>query len=153
VSSANDAPFCPGIPCPPGDDDDDVVGPIGCGPGTSGDKPTIITLEYTGAACAVPLANDQSGKAKCSDLGALPPAPGMVQIRATGNGDVYADFTNISIGDQIILTAPGKFKSNTIVRIEDLGGDSKQLLMIHTSCSKTLALDDEFGSLKVVDMQ
>ena len=91
-----DAPFCPGTPCPPGDDDDDdddsdsdsdsgsasaYAGHYYCSP-DSDTKLQSIVLEYTGEKCGS-TNNTQSGKVKCKDKvrGSL---PNQVQISAAG---------------------------------------------------------------------
>ena len=109
-----------------------------------------------------PLDMSSAGKAKCMDH-APPGLPDTVHVLATGKGDTYFD-GEVKLGGTgifpdppgtITLTPPNpgdKFASNTIIRISDLGGTRVQTLMVHTSCSKALNLDDQFGGLLVVDM-
>jgi hypothetical protein len=55
-------------------------------------------------------------------------------------------------GNLWALTAPDKLQSQSTFEIRDLGGALLQNVSLHTSCSKPLAVGDQFGSMKVVEM-
>jgi len=122
-------------------------------------RPVAIAFEYTGRACEDPLDNPQAGKngkakAKCS--GDLDGDEG-VTIQYTGKDP--SKFTlepmgPVSIGTEIRLTATGRRNlhadSNFLIMKDS---QTLQMLTIHTSCSKTLALGDEFGGLRVIEFE
>ena len=164
-SSGTTAPFCPGTPCPPdGDDDDDdddddsdsdsdsdsaYAGHYYCSP-DSDTKLQSIVLEYTGEDCDS-TENNQS-RVPCKDLRSL---PNHVQISATGRekGDKYTYFDSSSVfeGDEITLTPEavnGIMVKTTVVRIYD-AQELAQYVRFHTSCSQSLEVGDQFGSLLV----
>ena len=60
--------------------------------------------------------------------------------------------TNVPVGSTIEFThVNGELKGNTKFEISGPGGT--QLLHIHTSCSLSLACDDQFGSVKLVELE
>jgi hypothetical protein len=107
-----------------------------------------MKFEYTGEACAEPLANDQSGKATCSgDPGGMEPVQIINQEGSSAPGD-----ESLFVGDIVTLTPGGStFPSQTDIDVVE-GGQTLQSVSIHTSCSKPLSVGDVFGSLRLVEL-
>jgi len=116
---------------------------------TSDTKVGGITFMYTSDSCSA-TTNDQEGKAECSG-----PAPGEpVSIVVTRDADkvTASPNTGIFVGDTVSFThTDGKFGAET--KFDVVGSSGTQSLNIHTSCSKALAVGDQFGSMKVIDLQ
>jgi hypothetical protein len=118
-----------------------------------------MVLEYTGDDCSA-TTNDQEGKAKCSGdtFGTEP-----VDITITGkdvdkiavNG-VIGGTTGFDLGDLATFTnevdASGELKASTKFDVIGPGGVT-QSLTIHTSCSKALRCGDQFGGMKLVELE
>jgi hypothetical protein len=111
-------------------------------------RPVEVVFEYTGEDCKDPLANDQNGRAECSGD---PAGASDVSVLYTGKDP--GDFTLSQIGNEIRLTATGRSElhADSHFLILDSNGSTLQSLTIHTSCSKRLALGDEFGALRLVE--
>ncbi len=130
----------------------------GSGSGGGGDqacndchgKVTSIKFEYTGKGCGA-TTNDQEGRVMCYG-GADGAQPVSIQVTDDRGTALFANVSGISIGDVFEATAAAaglsEFKYNTKVTI-DYGLETVRL---HTSCSKPIALGDEFGSLRVVEI-
>ncbi len=105
-------------------------------------KPQALTFLYTGEACTASN-NRQLGKFVCSGL----PVAGSVPIQIMKDADkIRASLASIRIGDLVTFTTTEKkLKSNLEVNV---GG---QQLKIDTSCSKPLAIGEQFGSLRLVE--
>eukprot|EP00039_Didymoeca_costata_P007520 m.100759 g.100759 ORF g.100759 m.100759 type:complete len:1147 (-) comp13722_c0_seq2:122-3562(-) len=104
-----------------------------------------ITLEFQGSNCVFDYCNDQP-----SDKWSVSGNVGLrdnVYIRSTS--DAYASHGNIAIGERFTIE---DFKSETKVSLFVSQGSSYPLseITFHTSCSKPLSVNDQFGSLKVV---
>ncbi len=102
-------------------------------------------FEYTGGDCTI--TNTQGGKATCD--GAIPGefvdvsslSDGLERvISVDSEGTVTVAFTHSS----------GQFSSTTGFTVQ--GTDGNQVLEIHTSCSKPLAVGDQFGSMRLVEL-
>lgn len=131
-------------------------------------KPQQLIFEYTGDDCTETSNNPQEGKFECSGdpAGAAP-----VQVVCDdGDCSVDPDTQTIIIGGELTLNGSGgkskktgskkkktgrkqadkfdKFGSETNIQI--IQGGTLQYLNIHTSCSKPLAVGDQFGSLLLV---
>jgi hypothetical protein len=124
----------------------------GDGPGTSCDsRPFEIIFEYTGDSCAA-TTNTQAGTLTCAGD---PAFADPVSVVYTGNdpADItVSPMSGIGVNSLFALTATGRdeLHSNSPLEITDAGG-VLQSLSIHTSCSKPLALGDQFGSLRVIE--
>ncbi|MCZ6774313.1 MAG: hypothetical protein O7G83_20335, partial [Proteobacteria bacterium] len=113
-------------------------------------KPKSLTLRYTGGTC--PGANSQGGKAKCDDIG---PLSDTIQVIITGKDASKFMFlpdaivTRDTADDSFTLSRSDgtDFKAGTKLELKDNMGTLLQKLEIHTSCSATLAVGDEFGGL------
>ncbi len=112
-------------------------------------KLTRLVLEYTGDDCSA-SDNDQGKKSKCS--GGAPGAP--IGVVATGKsaGDFnISPSSGVNVGDQVEITHDNiEFKASTKLRLN--GPDDDQDITIHTSCSRALRCDDQFGGMKVVGL-
>jgi cysteine-rich repeat protein len=118
-------------------------------------KVTSLTLEYTGEGCSA-TTNAQEGKVACEG-GASFAAP--ISITASGKAGKkgsssgnWGSFQGVVIGDRITFTAENggadKFDADTFIDINN----GLERITFHTSCSKPLALGDQFGSVRVVGM-
>ncbi len=119
-----------------------------------------LSFVFTGAACAVPLANAQEGKATCSDVGAVPLTSRVIVTKESDLGDalVAPSFfdDSVTVGDIFTASASAagenSFKSDTYVYVLDPATSALlQEVQFHTSCSKPLGLNDEFGAVQIVD--
>jgi hypothetical protein len=112
-----------------------------------------MVLEYNGQACQVPLPNPQSGEAKCSGDATGATNVGVVYAGKFGYAHQVTPASGINDGDRIrvssTLNSGGLFPNQKLI-IVDSGG-VKQTVEFHVSCSKPLALGDEFGSFKLVE--
>jgi hypothetical protein len=122
------------------------------------EKPSVVSLRYVGGSCAE-TTNTQYGTVECAgDAGANEPVRITVSENSDGSGHVFLDTitTTVDLGEVIDATAANAgtndFDSNVYIRIRDGGGATLQLLKIHTSCSKPLAIGDRFGAIQVVGL-
>ncbi len=117
-------------------------------------RPMQIVYEYTGDDCDA-TTNWQSDRVLCEPQD---PASGPLaaDVVITYVGSDAGTITMLPWGDPAdnlwALTAPEKLQSNSPFEIHDLGGALLQELSMHTSCSKPLAINDQFGALKVVEI-
>ena len=112
-----------------------------------------MVLEYNGQACQVPLPNPQLGEAKCSGDATGATNVGVVYAGKFGYAHQVTPASGINDGDRIRVTSTlqsgGLFPNQKLI-ITDSGG-VRQTVEFHVSCSKPLALGDEFGSFKLVE--
>jgi hypothetical protein len=116
-------------------------------------KPKALVFEYVGGDCVI--TNTQQGKAKCEVFAPLGTDPVEVfytgkdrkKIRVTPSGE------SVSVAGPVgsnVVTVEAAYRkelhSNTRLEIRR-GGAVLQKLEIHTSCSQTLNVGDQFGSL------
>ncbi|MCP4003584.1 MAG: hypothetical protein GY725_05260 [bacterium] len=126
------------------------VAPIGT-PCSS--RPSAVSIRYVGGGCA-DTTNDQSGAYTCvGDAGTAEP----VRIIVSEGGSTYLDTglpATQELGDisDALASAAGesKFPTNTDIRIYNSVGTEIEMLRIHTSCSKSLAIGDRFGAIQIV---
>jgi hypothetical protein len=114
------------------------------------ERPREIVFEYTQALC--PGNNPQLGRAVCEDFGTTVANVADVVITYVGSD---AGTITMTSPDGIFwtLSAPDKLQSQSTFEVRDaLTGELLQDVSLHTSCSKPLAVADEFGSMKVVTM-
>lgn len=124
-----------------------TVSPTGSAGGCETGKPVALAFQYTGGSC-LDTTNLQEGKLECDGdaAGAEP-----VRVRVAGKHgektEVEPSDESVEIGDTVMVIATHKkLKAETRLGIEQ-GGLVLQSLAIHTSCSKPLAVGDQFGSL------
>jgi hypothetical protein len=111
-------------------------------------RPMQIVFEYTGDDCSA-TNNLQENRVICDSL----TAPLAADVVITYVGSDAGTITMLPLGgNQWALTAPEKLQSNSPFEITDLGGVWQQSISMHTSCSKPLAINDQFGALKVVEI-
>lgn len=122
-----------------------------------GNKLQQIAVTYTGEGCQATMHSQDPNKVTCEGD---PLFESVVHIRATDRknpndtgGSVWFE-GNVALDAQFIIdaTAAGKskLKSNTYVHIFDTSsGDLLQTLKFHTSCSQSLFVGDQFGSIVV----
>jgi hypothetical protein len=137
------APPPPPVCTPPGD-------PIG----TPCDAKLVdMVLEYNGQACQVPLPNPQFGEAKCTGDATGATNVGVVYAGKFGYAHSVSPASGINDGDRIrvssTLTSGGLFPNQKLLISNSSG--VLQTVEFHVSCSKPLALGDEFGSFKLVE--
>ncbi len=117
-------------------------------------KPCLLTMEYTGEDCDE-TTNYQEGKVRCEGD---PMFTDPVFIRATDKSSPYDTSGKIWFSGVVALNGmfdieaanggEDKLKSDTYVYIFTADGNTLlQSVKFHTSCSKELHLDDQFGSL------
>jgi hypothetical protein len=115
--------------------------PLAC----NGDsKVAAITFEYMGGDCTDSLNQQDKPHERC-----VGPDPGGVSsVVATKD----ADKITIEVDGDLVTFShkDGKLRSDTAFNVT--GPLGTQSLKVHTSCSKPLAVGDQFGSMKVVDM-
>lgn len=119
-------------------------------------KPRALNLEYTGGSCAASQHAQTDGKFACS--GALAGQP-LVWIRASdsaspGSGAVFFEGL-VALGEvfEIDASAAGltRLKANTYLHVfAAQGGALLQSVQFHTSCSAPIALDDQYGAVRLV---
>jgi hypothetical protein len=111
-----------------------------------------MVLEYVGQDCQDPLANPQSGEAKCSGDATGAVNVGISYASHFGFAHKISPASNINDGDRIRVTSTmrGGLFPNQKYLISDSSG-VVQAIEFHVSCSKPLALGDEFGSLRLVE--
>ncbi len=138
------------IPPPPDPNQTMCVGPNSPAGTPCTGKLVEVVFEYTGKGCAGPLGNPQGDKATCSGDPAM---ANLVKIAYVGKDadkiSVTPDDMTVKIGNEVRLTATGRDRLHADSKFEISAGGVLQELKIHTSCSQTIALGDEFGSLKV----
>jgi hypothetical protein len=128
-----------------------VIQPGSCDDG----KATELVFEYTGDACDATtnyqLDNKGNAKFSCS------PEPGMSldalssviltkdadKLTAEINGNTLRIFRSDTLGE--------KLAAETKYVLTDTNGD-EQAQTLHTSCSKPLAVGDQFGALKLIQI-
>jgi hypothetical protein len=132
---------CSPVPEPPSDNCE-VLGAPNPSCASLG-KPTNLVFEYIGNACDA-AANNQGSKTSCTESGTL---TGDATI-SSDSSDLILSTGNLSIGDE--LTVSGKFGSTSLFSLVTATGT--QALNIHTSCSAPLEVGDEFGGLRLVEM-
>jgi uncharacterized repeat protein (TIGR01451 family) len=137
------APPPPPVCAPPGD-------PVG----TPCDAKLVdMVLEYNGQACQNPLPNPQSGEASCSGNATGATNVGVVYAGKFGNAHKVTPASGINDGDRIRVTSTlqsgGLFPNQKLLVTNSSG--VLQTVEFHVSCSKPLALGDEFGSFKLVE--
>jgi serine-aspartate repeat-containing protein C/D/E len=107
------------------------------------DKPTALVFEYTGAACSA-TTNFQDGEFKCEEIGSLGDLASVVMTKDADKIDVEI------IGNMVKIfrsdTLGKEFPSEIKYLITDTDGNT-QSQTLHTSCSKPLNVEDQFGSL------
>jgi hypothetical protein len=113
-------------------------------------KPTQVVFEYTGEPCSASNNSQDPGKATCSG-----PLMGETPIQVV----VTSDAVTVSPSTEVVSTGPpptlvtftataDRLKSEISFDIRQ-GGVTLQSLTVHTSCSQPLAVNDQFGSMRV----
>ncbi len=119
------------------------------------DKPKALTFRYTGEDCSA-TDNTQGDGDDCDDFGNLPDTVYIVagkQSDCDNNADETYFEGTVSVGEDFTIARPdgGDFASNTYFCIyNSQGGQLKQTIKIHTSCSKDLISGQQFGSLILI---
>jgi SdrD B-like domain/Secretion system C-terminal sorting domain len=123
-----------------------------------GSKPQTLTLTYNGDNCGNSSNSQSSDKWSCDDYNGGPSQTASVYIIASksadGSGSEIYFSGPVNAGDTFTASATNagltKFPSNTYFNIFSLAnGTLLQRVKIHTSCSVSLAVGDQFGSLVV----
>ena len=112
-------------------------------------KPFSLTFRYTGGGCAASDNDQKPRKTDCS--GAI---DNILPVTVTAGGgrrgnrpyDVLP--TTVGPGDDFTITPATKFKSSSVVTLDD--GSSTETIEFHTSCSQPLKVGDVFGSLTLI---
>jgi hypothetical protein len=111
-----------------------------------------MVLEYTGEDCSAST-NEQGKTARCSG-DPLIGSPADITVTKNANVISATPDTGIGIGDTVEFTSSsveGVLKANTNFEVSGPLGD--QTLRIHTSCSRALRCDDQFGAFKLVELE
>jgi hypothetical protein len=66
------------------------------------------------------------------------------------NEEVEIYFLSVLVNDSFTVTAEEKFGTETLASV--FFGSEEQILEIHTSCSKPIAVGDKFGSLLITNL-
>jgi hypothetical protein len=115
-------------------------------------KPNFITLQYDGGNCSSSTTTQPSGKFACSDSGGGPGTTDPVFV-VGGASDVFKG-TVFLAGTE--FTVPTGGKANTFLKIYTAdpaaGGQLRQSLQIHTSCSAPLIVGEKFGALVLTEL-
>ncbi len=112
-----------------------------------------IVFEYTGQACQHPLPNPQGGYADCSGDATGATDVGIVYTGPFRWWHRVSPASGLDDGDRFRVSrrwGKGGLWPLQSYKIVDAGG-VRQTVDLKVSCSKPLALGDEFGSLKVVE--
>jgi len=128
------------VPQPPAPGVDDCEGQV-----------IRAVFEYTGGPCGA-TTNDQSGKVKCS--GDLIGSPAGITVTKHADKIVASPSSGIGVGDTVTFydtSVEGVLKAET--KFEVAGPDGTQSLSLHTSCSRALNVGDQFGSMKLVELE
>lgn len=111
-------------------------------------KPHTLVFTYTGEDCTA-TTNTQEGKFICNDS---PPLPrGRVEVVYVGKDpnliEIVEKGESIPVGGTYTLDAFGRDRLHAESKMEiRQGGQVIQYLNVHTSCSKSLVVGDQFGS-------
>jgi hypothetical protein len=111
-------------------------------------KPSKLTFEYRVETCGSSN-NPQGGKAVCADPGSLT-NPAFILITDKSNpADAGAKrFFSGDVNEGATFDATGAFGADTYYHVFDVqDGTLRQTGKLHTSCSQTLEVGDQFGSL------
>ena len=107
-------------------------------------KPQALVFEYTGDGCAGSN-NSQSSKSKCSDS---VDGASMIGLRIAKGHYLQLSQDSVALGGEFTITSAKGFPSEIVLDL--ISGRLKESNKIHTSCSKPLAVGDQFGSLLLV---
>lgn len=120
-------------------------------------KARALTILYTGEDCSATTHNQESDKVQCEGD---PAFMGTVHIVAMDKENPDDNHAKIWFDGEVVLdttfeldafnAGERKLKARTYVFVYDLDGNLLQFVEFHTSCSQTLAEDDQFGSLRLV---
>lgn len=129
-----------------GSQDDDDPNSACCGPSK---KPGFLVFEVTGATCVLGssgLLEQGTSKSSCSpeDNDLLPSGPYSV----TAESKDGENFFGIEVGETFTVDFE-EFDSNTFLTLRK-GNEKLQEVKVHTSCSVSLLLNQEWGSFKLV---
>ena len=124
------------------------------GTGSTGDdcqgKVVEAIFEYTGDGCAA-TTNPQEGKSACSGNEVIGSPVDLVYTGKDPEKVVVTPDTDIELGDSVSFTnVDGELKAST--KFDVVGPDGTQSLEVHTSCSNSLNVGDQFGSMKLVEL-
>ncbi len=120
----------------------------------NGNKPDDLTFQYTGEDCSA--SDNTQDNDECDDFGDLPDTVYIVagkQSDCDNNADETYFEGFVSLGGEFVVQKPGggDLASNTYVCVyTGPGGQLKQKVKIHTSCSQDLFIGNQFGSLLLV---
>jgi len=125
-----------------GDDDDDDNDCDG--------KVLSMKLQYTGEGCDA-TNNFQEGKAGCLG-GAAGAEPVSVRVTDDRGTKVYADAGGVFLGDIVEATAANAGQNEFGTQTDIVIDNGLEDITLHTSCSKPLAVGDQFGSMLLVEL-
>jgi hypothetical protein len=117
----------------------ELITPSGCALG----KPTELVFDYTGDACSA-TTNLQESSFKCEETGAL---GNLVSVEMTKDANKFSVAVN-SNEVTIAYDDPEGEKMPSEIKYRITGSTVEtQSQTLHTSCSKPLNVDDQFGAL------
>ncbi|MCB0707061.1 MAG: T9SS type A sorting domain-containing protein [Saprospiraceae bacterium] len=125
----------------------------------NGEKPTTITVRYTGENCSATQTSQSSDKWNCSGDPAMDPSVYIIaNDDADPNDNDFVWFSGVvAIGDIYVIDAANagetKLKSKTFIHIfASQGGSLLQSVEFHTSCSQPLSADDQYGANELIEL-
>jgi hypothetical protein len=116
-------------------------------------KPHTLVFTYTGEDCTA-TTNEQEDKFICNDVPPLPGGPvEVVYIGKDANQiEIVEKGETIPVGGQVTINAfdRDRLHAESMMEIRQ-GGNVIQYLNVHTSCSKSLVVGDQFGSFVLTE--
>ncbi|MCP4548000.1 MAG: hypothetical protein GY835_16165 [bacterium] len=119
-------------------------------------KAKALVMRYTGEGCEASVHNQPADKVQCDGDPADEVVVRIVALDKENPNDHHAKIWfegNVALNDTFTIDAENggdhKLKAKTFVYIFDLSGNLLQFLEFHTSCSKPLAVGNQFGSLLI----
>ncbi|MCB9294969.1 MAG: S8 family serine peptidase [Lewinellaceae bacterium] len=117
----------------------------------TGESPRLLTFRYTGEGCGAMDHNQDPGKVQCSGD---PGFAGEVYVTAIGGSDKYYLINRaVSLDGTFSVDAArvgeNKLKNTTTIYLKDADGQILQTVMLETSGSQPLGLNDQYASLRL----
>lgn len=125
---------------------------------SAGGRPQTITMRYTGESCSASSNNQDPSKWSCTGDPMMAP---IVTMLVTDNADPASTSAHVwfqgvvDLNNTFVISAltggATQLATNTYAYIYD-GTTLVQSIRFHTSCSQPLAVDDQWGSLRLVGL-
>ena len=121
-------------------------------------SPTQVWFKFTGKSCPSTRNLKKNGKGSrhsCTQVGDMGTYNGnsnyTIKVKGKYNSQVFFD-GDVQINQIISIADPDYYKlpTNSFVEVFDNSNELVQLMTIHTSCSDTFFIGEEFGAVKLV---